>query len=51
MILVELPWSIRTLVGLVDGHGLNLRAFIHYHDLSAFNHCGVRHGKLLDGRI
>ena len=36
---------------LVDGQGLDLRPFIHCHDLSAFSRYGERHGRLQDGRI
>ena len=36
---------------LVDGQSSNLRPFIHCHDLSAFSCCGVRHGRLPNGRI
>ena len=37
--------------GLINGQGSDLRPFIHYHDLSALNCCGVRHGRLPNGRI
>ena len=43
--------KITALADLVDSQGSDLRNFIHDHDLSAFSRCGVRHGRLPDGRI
>ena len=37
--------------GLVDGQGLILRPFVHWHDLSSFSCYGMRHDRLPDGKI